>query len=38
MLATLQWYILREMGKTLLLTAVALTVVLGLGGGVMSAR
>ncbi len=32
---TLQKYIFREMGKTFLLTAVALTGVLGLGGGVM---
>jgi lipopolysaccharide export LptBFGC system permease protein LptF len=32
---TLQRYIFREMGKTFLLTAVALTGVLGLGGGVL---
>lgn len=36
MLPTLQWYILREMGKTFSLTAVGLTVVLGLGGGAMN--
>ncbi len=36
MLSTLQWYILREMGKTFLLTAVALTAVLGLGGGALN--
>ncbi len=33
---TLQRYILREMGKTFLLAAVALTAVLGLGGGVLN--
>lgn len=33
---TLQWYIFREMGKTFLLSAVALTGVLGLGGGVLN--
>jgi len=33
---TLQRYIFREMGKTFLLTAIALTGVLGLGGGVMN--
>ncbi len=33
---TLQRYIFREMGKTFLLTAVTLTGVLGLGGGVMN--
>ena len=32
---TLQRYIFREMGKTFLLTAVALTGILGLGGGVL---
>ncbi len=32
---TLQKYIFREMGKTFLLTAAALTGILGLGGGVM---
>ncbi len=32
---TLQRYIFREMGKTFLLTAIALTGVLGLGGGVV---
>ncbi len=36
MLATLQWYILREMSKTFLLTAAGLTAVLGLGGGAMN--
>lgn len=35
MLPTLQWYIFREMGKTFILTAIGLTVVLGLGGGVV---
>ena len=33
---TLQRYIFREMGKTFLLTVVALTAVLGLGGGVLN--
>lgn len=33
---TLQFYIFREMGKVFLLTAVALTGVLGLGGGVLN--
>ncbi|UCC29495.1 MAG: LptF/LptG family permease [Phycisphaerales bacterium] len=33
---TLQRYIFREMGKTFLLAAVALTAVLGLGGGVLN--
>ncbi len=33
---TLQRYIFREMGKTFLLTAAAMTIVLGLGGGVMN--
>ena len=33
---TLQGYIFREMGRTFLLTAVALTGILGLGGGVMN--
>lgn len=33
---TLQGYIFREMGKTFLLTAVGMTGVLGLGGGVMN--
>jgi|GEM_PF-727945 len=32
---TLQFYIFREMGKTFLLTAAALSAILGLGGGVM---
>ncbi len=32
---TLQKYIFREMGKTFLLTAAALSAILGLGGGVM---
>ncbi len=36
MLPTLQWYIFRDMGKTFLLTAIGLTAVLGLGGGVMN--
>ena len=36
MLWTLQKYIFREMGKSFLLTAVGLIVVLGLGGGVMN--
>ncbi len=36
MLPTLQWYIFREMGKTFVLTAIGLTAVLGLGGGVMN--
>ena len=36
MLFTLHWYILREMGKTFVLTALGLTAVLGLGGGVMN--
>lgn len=36
MLFTLQWYILREMGKTFMLAALGLTVVVGLGGGVMN--
>lgn len=36
MLLTLQWYIFREMGKTFLLTSVALTALIGLGGGVMN--
>jgi lipopolysaccharide export LptBFGC system permease protein LptF len=35
MLPTLQWYIFREMGGTFLLTAVGMTIVLGLGGGVL---
>ncbi|MCH9002351.1 MAG: LptF/LptG family permease, partial [Planctomycetes bacterium] len=33
---TLQRYIFREMGRTFLLTAITLTCVLGLGGGVMN--
>ena len=33
---TLQRYIFREMGKTFLLAAIALTAVLGLGGGVLN--
>lgn len=33
---TLQRYIFREMGKTFVLTAVAMTAVLGLGGGVLN--
>ena len=36
MLWTLQWYIFREMGKTFLLTAIGLTALIGLGGGVMN--
>lgn len=32
---TLQYYIFREMGKTFLLTAAALSAILGIGGGVM---
>jgi len=36
MLWTLQKYILREMGKTFLLTAIGLMCVLGLGGGVFN--
>ncbi len=36
MLWTLQRYIFREMGKTFLLTAIGLMVVLGLGGGIMN--
>lgn len=36
MLWTLQFYIFREMGKTFLLTAIGLMVVLGLGGGIMN--
>ena len=33
---TLQRYIFREMGKTFVLTAIAMTAVLGLGGGVLN--
>ncbi len=36
MLRTLQWYIFREMGKTFLLSALGLTVVLSMGGGVLN--
>jgi lipopolysaccharide export LptBFGC system permease protein LptF len=36
MLWTLQWYIFREMAKTFLLTAIGLTGLIGLGGGVMN--
>lgn len=36
MLWTLQLYIFREMGKTFLLTAIGLMVILGLGGGIMN--
>ncbi|MFH0983529.1 MAG: LptF/LptG family permease [Planctomycetota bacterium] len=36
MLWILQFYIFREMGKTFLLTAIGLMVVLGLGGGIMN--
>ena len=36
MLWTLQRYIFRELGKTFLLTAIGLMVVLGLGGGIMN--
>ncbi|MCK4658117.1 MAG: LptF/LptG family permease [Phycisphaerae bacterium] len=36
MLWTLQLYIFREMGKTFLLTAVGLMVILGLGGGILN--
>lgn len=34
MIATLLWYIFREMGKTFLLTSIGLTLLLSLGGGV----
>ena len=34
MLKTLLWYLMREMGKTFLLTSVGLTLMLSLGGGV----
>ncbi len=34
MLPTLQWYIAKEMGKTFILTAVGLSLVFALGGGV----
>jgi len=36
MLWTLQWYIFRELGKTFVLTAIALTAILGMGGGVLN--
>lgn len=36
MIPTLQWYIFREMGRTFLLTAVGLTLVFALGGGVFN--
>ena len=36
MLWTLQWYIFRELGRTFLLTAVGLTAIIGLGGGVLN--
>jgi len=36
MLATLQWYILRETGRTTLLTAIGLTAILSMGGGVLN--
>ncbi|MFQ5491033.1 MAG: LptF/LptG family permease [Phycisphaerae bacterium] len=36
MLWTLQWYIFREVGKTFLLTAVGITAVLSMGGGVLN--
>lgn len=36
MLWTLQWYIFRELGKTFLLTAIGMTVILGMGGGVLN--
>ncbi|MCH7814021.1 MAG: LptF/LptG family permease [Planctomycetes bacterium] len=36
MLWTLQWYIFRELGKTFLLTAIGLTAIIGLGGGVLN--
>lgn len=36
MILTLQWYIFREMGRTFLLTAVGLTLVFALGGGVFN--
>jgi lipopolysaccharide export LptBFGC system permease protein LptF len=34
LLKTLQWYLFREMGKTLILTTIGLTLMLSLGGGV----
>ena len=36
MLWTVQWYIFRELGKAFLLTALGITAVLGLGGGVLN--
>ena len=36
MLWTLQWYIFRELGKTFLLTAIGMTAILGMGGGVLN--
>ncbi len=36
MLWTLQWYIFRELGKAFLLTAVGITAVLSMGGGVFN--
>ncbi|HUU86018.1 MAG TPA: LptF/LptG family permease [Phycisphaerae bacterium] len=36
MVWTLQWYIFRELGKTFLLTAIGMTVVLAMGGGVLN--
>lgn len=36
MLATLQWYILRETGRTTILTAIGLTAILSMGGGVLN--
>ncbi|MCP4245660.1 MAG: LptF/LptG family permease [bacterium] len=36
MLWTLQWYIFRELGRTFLLTAIGLTAIIGLGGGVLN--
>ncbi len=36
MIITLQWYIFREMGKTFVLTAIGLTLVFTLGGGVLN--
>ncbi|MHC4063019.1 MAG: LptF/LptG family permease [Planctomycetota bacterium] len=36
MLWTLQWYVFRELGKSFLLTAIGLTAILGMGGGVLN--
>lgn len=35
MYRTLQWYVLREMGKTFALTAIGLSIVLSMGGGAL---